>query len=260
VRRTLLALTCFAAVLWNGTLSTIAHADPTDETPTTESRAYRDPIEGVNRKIFWFNDHVDIYVLEPVASGWAFVSPKRVRTSISNFFTNLRFPIVALNDLLQGKFIDSASDVGRFGVNTTVGVLGFFDPASRFGLEKHVEDFGQTLGVWGVPPGPYLVLPIFGPSSPRDTLGLGVDYAFSVTPFFVDQYILIGVRALDAVNERSLILEEVKDAKEAAIDYYTFVRDAYFQRREALINDGETSAQQADDLYHPDLGGEGAVP
>jgi phospholipid-binding lipoprotein MlaA len=247
-------------VLWNGAPSSRAHAEPSDETPTTEARSYRDPIEGVNRKIFWFNDRVDVYLLEPVATGWEFVSPKRVRTSISNFFTNLRFPIVAVNNLLQGKVVDSASDVGRFAVNTTVGVLGFFDPATGFGLEQHVEDFGQTLGVWGVPPGPYLVLPILGPSSPRDTVGLAVDYALSVTPFFVDQYILMGVRVLDAVNERSLVLEEVKDAKEAAIDYYTFMRDAYFQRRASLINDGETNAELEEELYHPDLDGEGAVP
>lgn len=253
-------LTCLAAVLCLGTLAGRGYAEPPAETPPPESSASRDPIEGFNRKIFWFNDHVDMYVLEPVATGWAFVSPKRVRTCISNFFTNLRFPIVALNDLLQGKFIDSASDVGRFGVNTTIGVVGLFDPASHFGLEEHVEDFGQTLGVWGVPPGPYLVLPIIGPSNPRDTLGLGVDYAFSVTPFFVDQYILIGVRVLDAVNYRSLILEEVKDAKEASIDYYSFVRDAYFQRREALVTDGARNAEQEEELYHPDLGGEGAVP
>ena len=165
-----------------------------------------------------------------------------------------------MNNLLQGKVVDSASDVGRFAVNTTVGVAGFFDPATRLGLEQHDEDFGQTLGVWGVPPGPYLVLPLLGPSNPRDTAGLCVDYALSVTPFFVDQYILLGVRVLDAVNERSLILEEVKDAKEASLDYYTFMRDAYFQRRASLISDGETNAEFEDELYHPDLGGEGAVP
>ena len=260
MRRTLWASTSLAAVLWSGDPSALAQVEPPDPAPTSESRSYRDPIEGVNRKIFWFNDKVDVYVLEPVATGWEFVSPKRVRTSVSNFFGNLRFPIIAVNDLLQGKFVDSASDVGRFAVNTTVGVLGFFDPATRFGLEQHNEDFGQTLGVWGLPPGPYLVLPFVGPSNPRDTVGLGVDYALSVTPFFVDQYILIGVRAIDIVNERSLILEEARDAKEAAIDYYLFVRDAYFQRREALIKDGATmSPEVEEDLYHPDVDGEGAV-
>ena len=140
----------------------------------------RDPLECVNRKIFWFNDKVDVYVLAPVARGWEKVSPHCVRTSVSNFFGNLRFPIVTVNDLLQGKVKDGASDVGRFGVNTTVGVLGLFDPASGWGLVKHDEDFGQTLGVWGVPPGAYLVLPLLGPSDPRDAAGFAVDYALSV--------------------------------------------------------------------------------
>jgi phospholipid-binding lipoprotein MlaA len=260
VRRTLLASTSLAAILWSGDPPALAQAEPPDPAPISESRSYRDPIEGVNRKIFWFNDKVDVWVLEPVATGWEWVSPRRVRTSVSNFFANLRFPIIAVNDLMQGKFVDSASDVGRFAVNTTVGVLGFFDPATRFGLEEHNEDFGQTLGVWGLPPGPYLVLPFLGPSNPRDAVGFGVDYALSVTPFFVDTYILIGVRAIDIVNERSLILDEVRDAKEAAIDYYSFVRDAYAQRREALIKDGETmSPEVEEDLYHPGVESEGAT-
>jgi phospholipid-binding lipoprotein MlaA len=209
-----------------------------------------DPIEPVNRKIFWFNDTVDTYVLEPVATGWNAVVPRRVRRSLSNFFTNLRFPIVATNDLLQGKLADAAGDVGRFAVNTTAGVLGFFDPASGVGLEAHEEDFGQTLGRWGVPPGPYLVLPFLGPSDARDAAGLGADYALSVTPFFVDQFILLGARVGDVTNERSLILKEVRNAKAAAFDYYVFVRNAYIQRRRALVrDDAEASREQAEDLY-----------
>src|SRR5882724_4335612 len=177
-----------------------------------------DPIEGVNRKIFWFNDRVDTYVLEPVASGWAWVAPVRVRTSVKNFFDNLRFPIVTANDLLQAKPVAAGSDVARFAVNTTVGVLGFFDPASGWGLEKHNEDFGQTLGVWGVPPGPYIVLPLLGP-----------------------------------VDERSLILKEVRDAKESSFDYYTFLRNAYVQRRNALVMDSEaTGVDNEEELYHPE--------
>jgi phospholipid-binding lipoprotein MlaA len=237
------------AALRSGDPAALAQDDPADAEATAV--AYRDPLEGMNRKIFWFNDKVDVWVLEPAAKGWTLITPRRARACVSNFFGNLRFPIVAVNDLLQGKFVDSATDVGRFAVNTTVGVLGFFDPATGFGLERHNEDFGQTLGVWGMPPGPYLVLPLLGPSNPRDLLGFGVDYALSVTPFFVDQYVLIGVRAIDIVNERALILEEVRDAKEAAIDYYSFVRDAYAQRREALISDGEVSSKLQEDLYHP---------
>ena len=214
----------------------------------------RDPLECVNRKIFWFSDKLDVYVLAPVATGWEKVSPRRVRTSVSNFFGNLRFPIVTVNDLLQGKVKDSASDVGRFAVNTTVGVFGFFDPASGWGLVKHDEDFGQTLGVWGVPPGPYLVLPLLGPSDPRDATGFAVDYALSVTPFFIDEAILWGARVGDTVNERSFVLKQVEDAKASAFDYYTFVRNAYLQRRRALVRDlAEGSAEESEELYHPEF-------
>ena len=214
----------------------------------------RDPLECVNRKIFWFNDKVDVYVLAPVARGWEKVSPHCVRTSVSNFFGNLRFPIVTVNDLLQGKVKDGASDVGRFGVNTTVGVLGLFDPASGWGLVKHDEDFGQTLGVWGVPPGAYLVLPLLGPSDPRDAAGFAVDYALSVTPFFIDEAILWGAQVGDTVNARSFVLKQVEDAKASAFDYYVFVRNAYLQRRRALVRDlAETSAEESEELYHPEF-------
>jgi phospholipid-binding lipoprotein MlaA len=214
----------------------------------------RDPWEGFNRKMFWFNDKVDAYALEPVATGWEKITPRRVRTSVSNFFQNLRFPIVATNDLLQWKPLAAGSDVGRFAVNTTVGVLGFFDPASRWGLAKHDEDFGQTLGRWGVPAGPYVVLPLLGPSSPRDAGGLAVDAAFAVTPFFVDWWILAGARVFDTVNERSQVLKEVRDIKESAFDYYGFVRNAYMQRRTAQVQDSaEASPETDEELYHPDL-------
>jgi len=211
-----------------------------------------DPLEPMNRKIFWFNDKVDTYVLEPVATGWDWVMPHVVQRSISNFFTNLRFPINTINDLLQGKLKHSAVDVGRFAVNTTVGVLGFFDPATGWGLEAHQEDFGQTLGVWGVPPGAYLVLPIVGPSNPRDAVGLAGDYAMSITPFFVNQFILLGTRVVDVINTRSLLLQPVRDAKAASLDYYTFVRNAYFQRRKALISDANEGFKPSneEDIYH----------
>jgi len=202
--------------------------------------------------MFAFNDKVDVWVLEPTATGWAKVAPLRVRTSVSNFFSNLRFPIVTVNDLLQGKVVDAGSDVGRFAVNTTVGVLGFFDPASGWGLEKHDEDFGQTLGVWGVPPGPYLVLPLLGPSSPRDAAGSGVDYVLAVTPFFVDWWILGGARVVEVVDQRSLYLQEVRDAKRSAIDYYAFVRNAYIQRRRAQVSGGEEGGvENEEELYYP---------
>jgi phospholipid-binding lipoprotein MlaA len=213
-----------------------------------------DPIEGFNRKIFWFNDKVDVYALEPVATGWEKITPRRVRSSVSNFFGNLRFPIFTMNDLLQGKFVAAGSDVGRFAVNTTVGVLGFFDPASGWGLVKHDVDFGQTLGKWGVPAGPYIVLPLLGPSSPREATGLAVDAAFAVTPFFVDWWILGAARVVDTVNERSQVLQEVRELKRGSFDYYGAVRNAYIQRRKAKVHEGtEVGGEEQEDLYHPDV-------
>ena len=215
-------------------------------------RPDHDPFESVNRKVFWFNDKVDVYVLEPVAKGWDRVAPDPVQRSVSNFFTNIRFPIVFVNDVLQGKPRESAEDVGRFAINTTVGVAGLFDYAARLGLEPRVEDFGQTLGWWGVPHGPYLVWPIVGPSNPRDTVGLFGDSAASIAPWWIDWWILAAARVFDTVNARAMVLEPVEEAKRASFDYYSFVRNAYFQRREALIND-RTSGSTIDrgGLYYP---------
>ena len=225
------------------------------DTATDDSGREHDPLEGLNRKIFWFNDTLDVWVLEPVARGWKRITPQAVRTSVGNFFQNVRTPVIAVNDLLQGKPVAGAADVGRFGVNTTVGVLGLFDPASHWGLEKHDEDFGQTLGVWRVPAGPFLVLPILGPSTVRDTGGLVVDSALSVYPFFVDGVwvlVPVGARAVDTVNYRAAILDEVRDAKRTALDYYVFVRNAYLQRRDALVHDREEGgAEEQQELYHP---------
>lgn len=213
-----------------------------------------DPLEPVNRKVFWFNDRVDAWVLEPAAKGWDRVASKRVQRSVANFFANLRFPIVTANDLLQGKVKDGASDVARFALNTTFGAAGFFDPAASWGLPPHVEDFGQTLGRWGVPPGPYLVLPLLGPSSPRDTVGLAADSVTAVTSFYVNFYIQAGARTADVVNYRARVLEQVEESKRSSLDYYSFIRNAYVQRRRALIQDSTAVGESdQDSLYHPDL-------
>ena len=217
-----------------------------------------DPWQGFNRKIFWFNDKLDVYVLEPVAKGYDFVVPDRAQTSVANFFRNVRFPVVLGNDLLQGKMNAAATETGRFFVNTTVGVVGLFDPATDWGLVSPEEDFGQTLGWWGAGTGPYLVLPIFGPSTIRDGAGILVDIPMSVAPFFVNSYILYGVRVLEVVNYRAQVLDTAAQAKEASVDYYTFMRNAYLQRREALVNDQttpaatETPSANEEDLYFPE--------
>ncbi len=227
-----------------------AAAEPSAPADTASDE---DPIESFNRKIFWFNDHLDMYVLEPTAKGWDFIMPLRVETSIKNFFWNLLFPIVTVNDLLQWKPRYAGIAVGRFAINTTVGVAGLFDPATGWGFEAHWEDFGQTLGWWGLGSGPYLVLPILGPSSVRDGAGLIVDYPLAITPFFVEWYYLTGARAIEIVNLRALYLDTIRNAKESSFDYYSFVRNAYLQRRAGLVKDQEAAPAGTDDsLYHPD--------
>src|SRR5262245_34858418 len=210
-----------------------AAAPPTAGTPVAEY----DPWQGCNRKIFKFNDTLDEWVLAPVAKGWDYVTPKPVERGLSNFFANLRFPVDLVNNLLQGKGIEGAKVLGRFTINTTLGAAGFLDPASDLGLGPQTEDFGQTLGRWGVPPGPYLVLPVLGASTLRDAPALGVDSVTAITPFFIDAWILAGARVIDVVNTRARFLNEVADAKAASLDYYVFVRNAYLQRRQAEIED-----------------------
>lgn len=246
-------MTAWASISFAVALSLAAPVLGVERTPE-QIASEHDPIEGFNRKIFWFNDKLDVWVLEPVAEAWDFVAPRRVQTSLWNFFHNLRFPIDTLNDLLQAKPIDGGKDVARFGINTTVGILGFFDPATGWGFPASEEDFGQTLAYWGVPSGPYLVLPVLGPANPRDAAGIAVDYAFAVTPFFVDELILLGARVAETVNMRSLFLQEVRDLREASFDYYIAIRNAYVQRRRTLVEErGEEPPQQPDELYYPEV-------
>ena len=221
-----------------------------------------DPLEPLNRKMFWFNDTVDIYVLEPVATGWDRAFDQPTRRAVSNFFQNLIFPVDVVNNLLQAKFKPAGVTVGRFVVNTTVGVLGFLDPATGWGLERQRADFGQTLGVWGLRPGPYLVLPFWGPSNFRDAVGLGGDYALGVATYFVPFYYLVAATAVNTVNARSLVLKEVRDIKAASLDYYVFVRNAYFQRRSAAVSGKTEVTDHEGDIYELELdeGDESTVP
>lgn len=212
-----------------------------------------DPIEPVNRGIFWFNDKLDVWVLEPVAKGWDFVLPQRVQQSVTNFFDNLRSPVVLVNDVLQAKPRRAAITLTRFALNTVVGIGGLFDAAAPLGLDGHDEDFGQTLGYWGVPPGPYLMLPILGPSNPRDGVGMIADSFAAVYPFFVGVVYTIGPRVVSVVNQRAQVLDEVRDAKEASVDYYVFVRNAYVQHRREQVRDGQgMTEEEEEDLYYFD--------
>lgn len=197
-----------------------------------------DPWEKFNRGVYRFNDVADRYALKPVAKGYRAVTPELVRTGITNFFINLRSPLVVMNDLLQGKFKQAGGDTLRFVVNSTVGVVGVVDVAARINLPVHDEDFGQTLGVWGVPSGPYLMLPFMGPSSLRDGVGVGVDAAANPRRRRIDRdvdWILFGV---DVVNSRASLLD-LEDIIQG--DRYLFIRDLYLQRREYAVKDGQIS-------------------
>jgi phospholipid-binding lipoprotein MlaA len=224
-------------------------------------RAVEDPLEGFNRAMFAFNDGFDTYLLRPVAVGWDTVLPDPVETSFSNFFENLRFPIRFVNNILQGKVDPAAIILCRFLVNSTFGVAGFFDVATHLDLPRQDGDFGQTLGVWGVPPGPYLVWPVFGPSNPRDTVGLVADTYINVGGFFIDWYYLAAARVVETVNARAVALDDVDRAREASLDFYSAVRSAYMQRRKALI-EGRTgpSPEEEQELYFPDYSEESVLP
>jgi phospholipid-binding lipoprotein MlaA len=212
-----------------------------------------DPWERFNRGTFRFNEGADKYFIGPVAKGWDFVMPDEVELALGRFFDNARFPIRFVNDLLQEKLVWAVEDFGRFAINTSIGLAGFFDPASKLGLMGHDEDFGQTLGHWGVPPGPYLVLPILGPSSPRHTVGRVADSAAAVYPFFVPFWGSMLATTTDRLNYRSQIDETLTAERENALDFYVFVRNAYTQNRENKVNDREDDESGDDDLYDDDL-------
>jgi len=217
-----------------------------------EEEDFGDPIEPVNRAIFFVNDGLDRYALEPVSTVWDWVIPDFAQRALRNGFDNLRFPIVFFNDLFQLKLGHAGKDVARFAINTTVGIGGLMDPAAAIGLEKRFEDFGQTLGFWGVPPGPYLMLPFFGPSNVRDGFGLIVDTVFRAVGFFIPFVASLAMQGVDTLNRRSLIRDEIRAERRAALDWYAAVRSAYSQYRENLINDRRSGAE-ADSSYFPEF-------
>lgn len=216
---------------------------------TSGGTSANDPIEGVNRGVYDFNEGLDTYALEPASEGWTRVTTDGVRTSVDNFFTNLEAPGYVLNDLLQGKAADAGRESVRFVVNSTVGLLGLFDPASAWlGLEGRAEDFGQTLGVWGVDSGPYLVLPLFGPSDTRDVTQYPVAHYTNVLTYVTLDTLTFGaLTALNVVNTRAQVAGAARFRDDAAVDPYVFTRSAYRQYRRGQINDGEVSVE--DDAY-----------
>jgi phospholipid-binding lipoprotein MlaA len=215
-----------------------------DEEP--EEHDDGDPIEGFNRGIFAFNDGLDRFVIEPVATGLDYAVPDFMQRALRNAFDNLRFPIVFFNDLFQGKPAGAGKDLARFLVNSSVGLGGLMDPAAEIGLPRRNEDFGQTLGFWGVPPGPYLMLPFFGPSNVRDTGGLIVDSGFRAIGFFIPLWASLAMQGVDTLNRRSLVREQIQAERRAALDWYAAVRSAYTQYRENLVHDKRLASDEGE--------------
>jgi len=217
------------------------------------SQANKDPIEGINRGIYKFNDVTDKAIFKPVAKGYKAVAPTPVRTGINNFFNNLRTITSIFNNLLQFKFADAFSETGRFVINTTFGIAGFIDVAGMDNIPVHKEDFGQTMGHWGVGSGAYLVLPFLGPSSVRDTAGLVFDTAttdpITYTHNIGEVELHNQLRAAQFIDKRTELLDATDLVDEASLDPYAFMRDAYLQRRENLVKDNTASKEPIKDDF-----------
>jgi len=216
---------------------------------TTDPDTANDPAEGFNRGVYAFNEELDTYVLKPASEGWTRVTTSGMRRGVDNFFNNLQAPGYILNDALQGKGVGAGRQSVRFVVNTTIGLLGIFDPAEAWlGLEPRPEDFGQTLGVWGAESGPYLVLPLFGPSNGRDVTQYPVAYYTNVMTYVALDTLTMGsLTAVNIVNTRARAEGAARLRDESAVDPYVFTRSAYRQYREDQINDGNASLE--DDAY-----------
>jgi phospholipid-binding lipoprotein MlaA len=207
----------------------------------------RDPFEGFNRAVFAFNDGLDKVLIKPVARGYEAVLPGLVRTGVSNVYGNVADLMISVNSLLQGKPVDAVGDAARFAFNSSFGIFGVFDVATEMGIEKHEEDFGQTFGRWGAGTGPYLVLPVYGPRNVRDTFGLALDSATDPVGGVDHVPTRNSMTAIRLINERANLLPADKIIEEAALDKYSYIRDAYLQRRRSLVFDGRPPREPEDE-------------
>jgi phospholipid-binding lipoprotein MlaA len=230
-------LTLLASVLVTGCAS--VNPDP------------RDPLEGLNRTVYSFNDKVDRWALRPVSRAYFDYMPVEVRDRVRNFFSNIADPMIGVHNVLQGKFEDGFFDWVRFGFNSTLGLFGLHDIASDMGYEKHNEDWGQTFGRWGAGTGPYVVLPFLGSSSVRDGVGTGFDWLTDPMGGLRDAELRWGLWGVRLIQVRSDLLDVSSILEEAALDKYTFQRDAYFQRRRSLVYDGRPPRERDVDTIPP---------
>lgn len=234
--------------------------DPSDPIAVQEYKQINDPLEPLNRAIFTVNRGVDTMFLRPAATIYGGVLPTPVKTGVHNFLRNLHLPVVFINDVLQGDGVRARQTLGRFLINSTFGVLGLGDPATGVGLTYRSEDFGQTLAKWGVSDGPYLMLPLFGPSNPRDTTGLVVDFLadpFSRWAGNTDEgWTTWARRGVDAVDARARNAKEIDSLERTSLDYYAAIRSLYRQHRRDQINNGANPTP----MTSPDFGSMSAAP
>lgn len=221
-------------------LGAIMMASACASTPQSADTAVYDPFEGWNRQVFGFNNAIDVAVLEPTAKGYRAITNEPIRGGVSNFLTNLNQPIVFANAVLQAKPEAALDTLGRFMINTTIGIGGIFDPATSAGVREHQEDFGQTLGVWGFSEGPFLMLPLFGPSNVRDGIGLGAGFAMdplNYARFDGDTEFRIARNVVGTISLRESLIEQVETLREQP-EPYVALRRNYTQQRRAAIRDG----------------------
>jgi len=215
----------------------------------------QDPLEPMNRAIFTVNDKIDTYAAQPLAKGYKAVTPEPARLAVTNFFSNLADVGNFVNNVLQGKSVDATETMMRVAINSVLGIGGLIDVATAAGLDRHSQDFGLTLGTWGVPAGPYLVLPIYGPSSFRDGVGVAASIYLDPAHYFDPAWrnTMFGV---NVINTRANLLGATDLLSQAALDKYAFVRDAYTQRRQYLLNQGENALPTYDEVDESDKGTE----
>jgi phospholipid-binding lipoprotein MlaA len=214
--------------------------------PPNKPRSPADPWESWNRGVYGFNNVLDRAIARPVATAYVKVVPQPIRTGVTNFFDNLDSPTHMVNDALQGKFLAALNDLGRFLLNSTVGIGGILDPATPAGLDRNNEDFGQTLGKWGVHAGPYIVLPVLGPSDLRDAPGRFVDSYTNPRQYIRNPWVKYGLYVPDFTDRRAALLP-LDDTLKNAYDPYVLVRDAYLQRRAYLVSDGKITEEPLED-------------
>ncbi len=246
MRRSLLSAAVVLAALLPG-CATLPNGKP----------APGDPWERVNRSIWKFDNAFDHAILRPVARGYVHYAPTPVRHSVNNFMTNLTYSDTVINDFLQGKFSDGANDVTRLVVNTTLGLGGLFDPASHMDLDRHNTDIGQTFGIWGVPQGPYLVLPFLGPSDVRDAIGSAGDEYLTPRAYIQSPYARWSLYIVNKVDDRAGLLDQ-DQLIDSAYDSYVFVRNAYLQNRQFKVHGDQSEAPETPDQISP--GADSAAP